>query len=315
MSLSSLSVVSAPGKVILFGEHSILYGHKAISLAIPLRTTITKEILGKGQGFVFHCLPGNDVYEIPSPFGNNSLLSIVFHTLYSLFYKGFRIKVTIRTDIPIGCGLGSSAALCNCLAAVFLDSCDLEDIYDISIKLENIFHGKSSGIDIKTSLYGGFILSNSCNGKVLSHSIREIQKLPSAFYIINTNIESSTKDMVTMVRGKSHTLEDQFKDIDNMIDKFDIGIGIRELNSSIRECQSILSRKFGISNTLIDELIAKLEEEEIYFKITGSGGGGCLIGGFGVQNQKRIEEIASRIIPKSMVIKIDNPENEGIIFK
>lgn len=314
----SISIFSSPAKVILFGEHSVLYGHCALSMAIPLRTIVSKEVLCTGKGFTFVFPQLKEEYKIPpqssssslsssSNGTNSSLLKDVFEILYLKFYKGNKMKITITSEIPIGSGLGSSAALCTALAGAFLETCDEHLVYDLSLYLENVFHGRSSGIDVMTSLCGGTIICKGSNDVKRANIFAKTKiNLTFPFYVINSNINSSTKKMVSLVKQRRFDLVQEFKEIDKIIENITKKEAcFKNINSSIAAAQKLLSEKFGISTSLIDQLVHCLAEQGLYFKITGAGGGGCLIGGFGCVDIKEIEKISTMIIPDSTVFRIE----------
>lgn len=319
----SIYTFSSPAKVILFGEHSVLYGHSALSMAIPLRTIVSKEVLGIGKCFTFlfpqvkkeYRIPSQSSLSSPSSNGTNfSLLNDVFEMLYLKFYKGNQMRITITSEIPIGSGLGSSAALCIAMAGVFLETCDEHLVYDLSLHLENIFHGKSSGIDVMTSLCGGTIICNGSNGMPRTNIFTKTKvHLIFPFYVINSNINSSTKKMVSLVRQRRCDLVEEFKEIDEIIENITKEDACFEnINSSIAVAQKLLSEKFGISTSVIDQLVHCLAEQGLFFKITGAGGGGCLIGGFGCVDIQEIEKISKMIIPDSTVFRIEAADLEGL---
>ncbi|HET8719419.1 MAG TPA: galactokinase family protein, partial [Candidatus Nitrosotenuis sp.] len=109
------SIASAPGKVILFGEHFIVYGGKAILCSIDKRITVESELLD------------SDKIKIESNLGNiETSLSQPPETIESLFrpvvyiaqkalkrvHSKSGVKILIKSDIPAGVGLGSSSACC-----------------------------------------------------------------------------------------------------------------------------------------------------------------------------------------------------------
>jgi mevalonate kinase len=133
------------GKWILAGEHAVLRGHGALVFPIKekylrLRYSATNEQL------TAH-------YEGESGNDNHSLF-------WSVIEKGLQLvgqpledtlgHFDLYSNIPVGVGMGASAALCVALARWFVayQLISSDDLYEFAKKLEDLFHGKSSGLDI-----------------------------------------------------------------------------------------------------------------------------------------------------------------------
>ena len=114
-------VVSAPGKVIISGEHSAVYGHPVLVMAIDRR--LTCEFKSKSGGdqdkFIIIDNNGTKVFDLTEMNGRNE--GKLFEYAKSKFTKltSFTtLEVCIqKTDIPVGAGLGSSASFAACISA------------------------------------------------------------------------------------------------------------------------------------------------------------------------------------------------------
>lgn len=135
----------ACGKVILFGEHFVLYGGTAV--AVPLRTAELRVVVAPAA---------DGVRALESPYldaeRGSKLMEIAVRELGLDESAGHRAEV--ESELPPGMGLGSSAALCVALARGLMDRCGVEPDEDrISIaafEMEHLFHGNPSGIDTTT---------------------------------------------------------------------------------------------------------------------------------------------------------------------
>ncbi|GHU18179.1 mevalonate kinase [Alphaproteobacteria bacterium] len=129
-------------KWILSGEHTVVRGGKAV--AFPLvcyKCSVTYEDGGQ--------LNINDNACCRDTFVS-LLKKAAFLT--NVDFEKIRGKFTVRNDIPIKSGLGSSAAICRNVANIFkhLEFC--EDVSSLARQLEDMFHGKSSGLDIAVAM-------------------------------------------------------------------------------------------------------------------------------------------------------------------
>lgn len=201
--------VSAPSKVILHGEHAVVYGRSAVAASLDLRTrmyltpivkenvlqvdfpdvgvkqswsgeTIREEILkhkpertsdidldflAKIQTFVDVNVSNGEESTNLEELQKASLTC--FFYLYALICDKFTsMSIKVESEIPLGAGLGSSAALSVCLSAGLqaikyrkseLGKEALEKICQLAFLSEKILHGRPSGIDNTASTYGGFV--------------------------------------------------------------------------------------------------------------------------------------------------------------
>jgi mevalonate kinase len=315
--------VSAPGKVILCGEHSVVYGRKAFASAVNLRTFITvskadqnsnefiinfNDIKGKSIKITEHYfkqLKGEVDYSI-----DDKLLSAINFLISSLTNSGGlswnslnELIMNVRSEIPLASGLGSSASLCVAMTASFLilskqidlnnskkdfDCNDLKLINSYSFQLENIFHGKASGLDNSISTYGHFIVFGE--GKIIDKfNIKDIDPLIQnlSILIIDSNVTKSTKKQVEKVKLLHHKYENILNHIfeaidlivDQFIDTFKGSTSSFELISTkIDELINInqgLLTSIGTSHSKLDDIIKIANDFDYSCKLTGAGGGGC----------------------------------------
>lgn len=135
--------VSAPGKIHLLGEHTVVYGHPALLAAVDKRIYISvkREALSvkEKKDYIIH----------------NTLDSIYFNKIIYLFKNYFKIEklpqldITITSQIPIGSGMGSSAALSAALLGALMkvvkNIWNPVKINELAYEAEKIAHGNPSG--------------------------------------------------------------------------------------------------------------------------------------------------------------------------
>ena len=145
------SKASAPGKVILFGEHFVVYGIKAILCSINKRVTVTAEKTN-GKKISINSKIGKLVLE---PNKSISEINSPLKPFYYLANKAIKnedtgIHIEIDSEIPLGAGLGSSSACCVAgSAAIFKLFRDIskEEILEHAIEAEKTIYKKTSGAD------------------------------------------------------------------------------------------------------------------------------------------------------------------------
>ncbi len=280
-------IASAPGKIILFGEHAVVYGRHALVSAINMRCRVRVE---RSREFL-----------IKSPLGVTGL-DFSIHPYISYAVRRFQelenvrgAEITVDSDIPIGSGLGSSAAVIvatlKALSGEFGVKLGKEEIFELAKQVEIDVQGRASGIDPFISTFGGAWLFPE----------RKKVDVPYRFFVINLG-EKSTAEMVSKVaelRERHKAIVDRIFDvIDSIAVSAAENIGDEKFIDELISINQSMLRAIGVSNPQIDELIAKLERNGLKAKITGAGGGGCI---FGI--------CRSRAPPGSVVLE---SEREGV---
>ncbi|KAF8038763.1 hypothetical protein BT93_B1346 [Corymbia citriodora subsp. variegata] len=219
--------------------------------------------------------------------------------------QGFKpASVTVTSDLPLGSGLGSSAAICVALSAAFLafsKSVSLDnghqgwlDFGDIELELlnkwafegEKIIHGKPSGIDNTVSTYGNVI-------KFKSGSLTRIESaVPLRMLITNTKVGRNTKALVAGVSERTLRHPDAMTSVFNAVDSISKEmstiiqapapdeISVTEKEEKIGELMEMnqgLLQCMGVSHASIETVLRTTLKFKLTSKLTGAGGGGCVL--------------------------------------
>ena len=275
------SKASAPGKVILFGEHFVVYNVKAILCAIDKRITVTAEKTKGGKISIksdignLELETGKTISEINSP------LKPFYHIANKMLKnENTGIEIIVKSDIPLGVGLGSSSACCVAGAAAIsrlFKKTSKEEILALAIEAEKTIFKNTSGADCTVCTYGGIMDYDKENG------FHKIESEPNFHLVIaNSNMEHSTESVVDDVKKFKENNEVKFSSLCKMESKLveDVlellkGNDIKKLGTKIRENQEYLEA-IGISNDKLREMIEIAQTQSFGAKITGAGGGGCI---------------------------------------
>lgn len=349
-------MVSAPGKIILFGEHAAVYGKPALATAISLKSYLLVTTVPQTQGIVrldFKDINLDHSWKIEtlpwnaSSVGKKSSKSIVdaldkelleavmphaeavskplpettrkihvrsataflylFLSLASPRFSGS--TYTLRSTIPNGAGLGSSASVCVCLSAALLlqtgrvtrpsdnsiltdAAAQVECVNHWAFKGELCLHGSPSGVDNTVSARGRAVLyQKDPSGLPLVTSLASFPKLP----LILLDTQQSRSTVTQLENVKSLTISepaltaDIFEGISQLtssalnllsspdFDGSDGSKNLEHLGSLMRKNHELLV-SLGVSHPRLERVCQLIDSAKLgWTKLTGAGGGGCAI--------------------------------------
>jgi len=275
------SKASAPGKVILFGEHFVVYGVKAILCAINKRVTVTAEKI-KEKKISIKSGIGDLELELNKPISEiDSPLKPFYYLANKMIQnQSTGIEIKIESDIPLGAGLGSSSACCVAGAAAIsklFSEKTKEEILELAIEAERTIFENTSGADCTVCTYGGIIEYEKEKGFI------KIKSEPNFHLIIaNSNIKHSTESIVSKVKQFknedterfSKLCDDESKLIEDVLQLLKEN-NIQKLGQKVVQNQKYLET-IGISNEKLKDMIKTGQESSFGTKITGAGDGGCV---------------------------------------
>ena len=290
------SIASAPGKVILFGEHFVVYGVKAILCSINKRVTVTAEKTSERKISInskigkLELEPHKPISEINSP-----LKPFYYLANKSIENKDSGIRIQIDSEIPLGAGLGSSSACCVAgAAAIFklFGNISREEVLKLAIEAERTIFENTSGADCTVCTYGGIMEYDKNKG------FKKIQYKPNfQLVIINSNMEHSTQSMVSKVKEFENKNTEEFSRLSDLESKLVEDVlklvkenKIQEIGQKMNQNQEYLE-KIGISNNELIKMIKTGQESSFGAKITGSGGGGCI---FALTDESNLQNILKK---------------------
>ncbi len=284
---------SAPGKVILFGEHSVVYRGPAVVLAVDRRAGVIAEEepdekifidavdLGVSGYFI-----GDTYYPIKGKARRGfrlAALNVVAKRTMDHIGVESGLRLTIKSEIPVAVGLGSSAAVSVATVAAVGEllggSLSSEEICSLAYEGERVVHGTPSGVDNNISTYAGILRYEKDQGFK-----RFRVDSPPLFVIGNTRRKRSTR---RLVEGVGALRERNTEVVDGIIDVLG-RLSQKGLNALLEKemirlgdlmniNQGLLS-SLGVSTSHLDQMIhASRNAGALGAKLTGAGGGGCII--------------------------------------
>ncbi|HEY66916.1 MAG TPA: mevalonate kinase [Thermoflexia bacterium] len=275
---------SAPGKVILFGEHAVVYGRPAIAVPVTqVRATATVKPASPGSGLTIVASDLGKSTSLATAPRDEPLAATARLTLAHVSVPEPDATLTVSSTIPIASGLGSGAAVSTALVralAGFL-GCTLEpaEVSALVFEVEKIHHGTPSGIDNTVVAYEQPVYF------VRGHPVERLTVgAPFTLLIGDTGIPSPTKKIVGRVRqgwqrepARYDALFDQMGDIADearrMIETGNVGA----LGSLMDENHELLV-ELGVSSSKLDDLVETARfAGALGAKLSGAGRGGNMI--------------------------------------
>lgn len=280
----ALSAVSAPaeatglawGKVILLGEHSVVYGRRALASAISRRIEVRVADL--------YARAHRDRGHAGDPAANDPRFrAAVARAAELLEVEAGDLVVSVDSDLPASVGLGSSAALSvalvRAMAAFAGADCCHAEVCAHAYELERIFHGTPSGIDNTAATHGGLFVFRRGEPPRQLPAPR-----PLSLVVAVGRTPRQTQRTVAAVRERWQadpvTYEALFDRIDALVGEAEVALGrgdLATIGAAMNENHALLQR-MGVSTDELDELIGfGRARGALGAKLTGGGGGGAII--------------------------------------
>lgn len=297
------------GKIILLGEHSVVHGKPA--LAAPLQRGCRAEARAADRD-VLRVLPwGIEITPDPNASGHDAQLKRAFFALLDALGDGRHHEVDATLEIPAGAGLGASAALSVAIvraidAAAGRTRSDA-DVVTASVAWEREFHGNPSGVDSAIAVHGK--VSLFYRGKA-PESV--VVGRPLWLVVGHSGQAPSTKRMVESVaRQLERAPEKVRKILDGMEAVVNNGRSalvegnLRNLGQLMVLNQKLLN-SLMLSTTRLEEMCqCATGAGAMGAKLTGGGGGGCMIAlSDSVAGARRVEQALGRFDADAFSVEI-----------
>jgi mevalonate kinase len=279
--------VNAPGKIILFGEHAVVYGRPAI--AVPVHEVLAKATISSlkeaNSGSIFleapNILLSTWLVDLEE---DQPLRKAIQHTLDALEiddFSAFQVRVT--SNIPMASGMGSSAAISvaiiRAIALHLGQNLSIEHISKIAFEVEKLHHGTPSGIDNTVVTYEKPVFFRRGEDPQIITPGESMM-----FLIADTGVPSQTVQVVNEVRERWISNESYYEAIFDQISELTI-LAKRAITSGqipvigpLMNQNQVLLEALGVSSPEIKKLVKSAQEAgALGVKLSGAGGGGNII--------------------------------------
>ncbi len=279
----------APGKVILSGEHWVVHGGRALAAAVGLYAHATCREWS-GDRVVIETPLGRAAVTGDGTVDGDPKAVPLGHAVRAALELGYGFKPSIcgvDSEIPVGAGLGSSAATAVAVAAAYMaytagEQPERSSVNRAAFEAEKVTHGRPSGVDNTVSTYGGFILyRRGSRPEPLS-----MPRLDAEVLIALTGVERRTAEAVRRftqrleklnnigIGGSLASLADRITSL--MLEAI-ARSDVATLGTLLRVSHGILNA-MGVSHEKLEEIVHTAERAgALGAKLTGAGMGGAAI--------------------------------------
>ena len=320
--------VSAPGKIILFGEHAVVYGRPA--LAVPVtQVHADVEVLDSSRAGIWIDAPDINVHAELNTLPSDHPIASVIHNFLFLFPhpnpspceappkgagRGARsggfpnLEIKIASTIPVASGLGSGAAvtvaLLRALSLYLNYSMTDEEVNAFAYEIEKLHHGTPSGIDNTVVTYAKpvyFIKGQPIETFKVGH--------PFTIVIGDTEISAPTKESVADVRSLWMNDKSRWETVFNKVGEISfiarraIEAGKSEMLGELMNENHALLQKMTVSSLELDQLVeAARSAGALGAKMSGGGRGGNMIALVGPEMAESVSISLKEVGAKNTII-------------
>ncbi len=286
--LSAVTEATAPGKIILFGEHAVVYGRPAI--AAPVSQLRAKATVTPSPSNCTLIAPDLGRHDRLQDVAEDDALAMAAR----LVLKAAQIEtipnvmIHVKSQIPIASGMGSGAAITAAIIralAQHLNRPDLQSnemVSALTYEVEKIHHGTPSGIDNTVVAYEQpiYFVRQSPQNQIEPFSVAA----PLRFVVADTGVRSSTRLAVGDVRRQYNQQPAQFARIFDMCGRIAqaarqaIETGDTILVGQLMTENHAWLQKMTVSSPELDKFVnAALQAGALGAKLSGAGRGGNMI--------------------------------------
>ncbi len=270
----------AHGKAIVLGEHSVVYGQPALAAGLPQGVHLRGQPLPDPDQPSTLSLPAWGLALTLTADSEHPVSRAALEVLGHCDGPLTGWAITGDSRLPPGAGLGSSAALTVALARLALGpDADPAEVVQASMAGERIFHGEPSGIDSQVAARGGLLRF------VRGHAVTPVTLVkPLTLLVIPSRVERRTAEQVAKVRRRHDRIPAVAGPLLNLagtvVDEgiAALGAGDHEALGEIMQVAQGVLGALGVSSPILDRLCSTaLRHGALGAKLTGAGGGGCIL--------------------------------------
>lgn len=288
---------SAPANLMLMGEHSVVYGHKAIACSLNHRLSIHWSTRDDYEIHIISTL-GHHITDTKTLAEHPNLKWVMACLQHYQSKLTSGLNIEIETDFSSTVGLGSSAAVLAAMLGgldyITQEKASLKTLFDTGLKIIQSIQGRGSGTDLAASLHGGIILFDPQN--------QTIQKLACDFPIslvycgYKTPTATVLEKVATDWQDQPELLQHLYQIMGQTTEAAYQSLANNHIESFYKLVNTYhgLMDALGVNDATLSHLVYQLRQDREVeaSKISGSGLGDCVIG-FGIMQPQTLANYES----------------------
>lgn len=244
------------GKLILCGEHAVVHGHPALAFAVDLHTRVT---LDRVEGAT----------RVDSDHADRRVRDALCTVLPR---TGWAVRVD--SDIPVGRGMGSSAALAVALVRAHRPGLSGGELIDAAMPIERAFHGNPSGLDVAVSALGGCLAFR--RGPPMHYT--QVPVGAWKVVVLDSGDMGDTAELVAGVTARRPGIDPELERIGALVQEARAVLDDATALGPLLTENHRLLQAIGVSTPVLDDLVAlALAHGAHGAKLAGAGGGGVVL--------------------------------------
>lgn len=284
---STTATATACGKILLFGEHAVVHGQPAIAIGLPDGATATARRATDGLSRLRVAAWGLDV--VPGRDDERESLARALGALLAAMHIDEPLDVELTLALPVGVGLGSSAALgiaaARAIANLVGRTLEVDALVELGFAWEGVFHGTPSGIDHTAAARGGVFLFR-----------RPAQ--PGARPTIEPLVLAEPLELVVAVAGPASSTREMVAAVTTRVERDPAAReAVDEIGRIVEQARALLARPgssarlgelmnrnhalldlLGVNTPALETACQRARQAgALGAKVTGAGGGGCIV--------------------------------------
>lgn len=309
--------VSAPGKLMLFGEHAVIYNRPCIVTAVDQRISVKIRPVKKSKllidapdvKIVGYCRGIDALGKKTNMPKGVRFLEAAVKNFFEKYKVGSGLKIKTKSEFSSEFGFGSSSAVTVAaikgLSVLFKVKLSKKGLFDLAYKTVLDVQGMGSGFDLAAAIWGGTVYFVTGGQKIIPLKIKDLP-LVVGYSGIKADTPTLVKKVAALRKNNKKLIDGIFDQISFLTNKARTALldGDFKKTGELMNLNQGLLDALGVNTKKLSCLIFAAREAGAWgAKLSGAGGGDCMIALAPEKNRGRVEKAIENIGGKVIRVK------------